>query len=119
MSRLSGVATATAAVVQAVAGTGVAIKDTRKTTPGLRALEKYAVAVGGGVNHRSGLYDAVLIKDNHIGITRSIATAMERARAALGADSRIEVEVGTLAELRKRCAHASTPCCSTTWHPAY
>ena len=101
MGRLSGIATATAAVVRAVEGTGVAIKDTRKTTPGLRALEKYAVAVGGGVNHRSGLYDAVLIKDNHIGIARSITTAVERVRAALGADARIQVEVETLAELEE------------------
>ena len=101
MGRLSGIATATAAVVQAVEGTGVAIKDTRKTTPGLRALEKYAVAVGGGVNHRSGLYDAVLIKDNHIGIARSITTAVERTRAALGAETKIQVEVETLAELEE------------------
>jgi nicotinate-nucleotide pyrophosphorylase (carboxylating) len=101
MGRLSGIATATAAVVRAVEGTGVAIKDTRKTTPGLRALEKYAVAVGGGVNHRSGLYDAVLVKDNHIGIARSVTTAVERVRAALGADARVQVEVETLAELEE------------------
>jgi nicotinate-nucleotide pyrophosphorylase (carboxylating) len=101
MGRLSGIATATAAVVHAVEGTGVAIKDTRKTTPGLRALEKYAVAVGGGVNHRSGLYDAVLIKDNHIRIARSITTAVERVRAALGAGARIQVEVETLEELEE------------------
>ncbi len=101
LGRMSGIATATAAVVRAVAGTGVAIKDTRKTTPGLRALEKYAVAVGGGVNHRSGLYDAVLIKDNHIGVAGSITTAVERARAALGAAVVIQVEVETLAELEE------------------
>ncbi len=101
MGRLSGIATATAAVVRAVDGTGVAIKDTRKTTPGLRLLEKYAVAVGGGVNHRSGLYDAVLIKDNHIGIAGSITTAVERTRAALGAQAAIQVEVETLAELEE------------------
>ena len=101
MGRLSGIATATAAVVRAVEGTGVAIKDTRKTTPGLRALEKYAVAVGGGVNHRSGLYDAVLIKDNHIGIAGSITTAVERARAALGPMVTIQVEVETLAEVEE------------------
>ncbi len=101
MGRLSGIATATAAVVRAVEGTGVAIKDTRKTTPGLRALEKYAVAVGGGVNHRSGLYDAVLIKDNHIGIAGSITTAVERARTALGAQVAIQVEVESLAELEE------------------
>ena len=101
MGRLSGIATATAAIVQAVEGTGVAIKDTRKTTPGLRALEKYAVAVGGGVNHRSGLHDAVLIKDNHIRIAQSITTAVERARAALGEEMKIQVEVETLAELEE------------------
>jgi len=101
MGRLSGIATATAAVVRAVEGTGAAIKDTRKTTPGLRVLERYAVAVGGGVNHRSGLYDAVLIKDNHIGIAGSITTAVERARAALGAEATIQVEVETLAELEE------------------
>jgi nicotinate-nucleotide pyrophosphorylase (carboxylating) len=99
MGRLSGIATATAAVVRAVEGTGVAIKDTRKTTPGLRAIEKYAVAVGGGVNHRSGLYDAVLIKDNHIAIAGSITRAVERTRAALGSGVAIQVEVETLAEL--------------------
>ena len=101
MGRLSGIATATAAVVQVVEGTDVAIKDTRKTTPGLRALEKYAVAVGGGVDRRSGLYDAVLIKDNHIGIVRSITTAVERTRAALGAETKVQVEVETLAELEE------------------
>ncbi len=84
LGRLSGIATATAAVVRAVEGTGVAIKDTRKTTAGLRALEKYAVAVGGGVNHRFGLYDAVLIKDNHIGVAGSIAGAVDRVRARRG-----------------------------------
>lgn len=101
LGRLSGIATATAAVVRAVAGTGVAIKDTRKTTPGLRLLEKYAVAVGGGVNHRSGLYDAVLIKDNHIGIAGSIAAAVARSRAMLGESVAIQVEVETLADLEE------------------
>ncbi len=101
MGRLCGIATVTAAIVRAVEGTGVAIKDTRKTTPGLRALEKYAVAVGGGVNHRSGLYDAVLIKDNHIGIAGSITMAVERARTALGAQVAIQVEVESLAELEE------------------
>jgi len=101
LGRLSGIATATAAVVRAVAGTGVAIKDTRKTTPGLRLLEKYAVAVGGGVNHRIGLHDAVLIKDNHIGIAGSITEAIARTRAALGAAVTIQVEVESLAELEE------------------
>lgn len=99
LGRLSGIATATAAVVRAVEGTGVAIKDTRKTTPGLRALEKYAVAVGGGVNHRSGLYDAVLIKDNHIAIAGSIGAAVESVRRKLGETARIQVEVDSVAQL--------------------
>ena len=101
LGRLSGIATATAAVVRAVEGTGVAVKDTRKTTPGLRLLEKYAVAVGGGVNHRIGLHDAVLIKDNHIGIAGSVAEAIARTRATLGASVPIQVEVETLAELEE------------------
>jgi nicotinate-nucleotide pyrophosphorylase (carboxylating) len=105
LGRLSGIASATAAVVRAVTGTGVAIKDTRKTTPGLRALEKYAVAVGGGVNHRAGLYDAVLIKDNHIGVAGSISGAIDRARERLGAKFPIQVEVDTLEQLEEalRC----------------
>ncbi len=101
LSRLSGIATTTAAVVRAVEGTGVVIKDTRKTTPGLRSLERYAVAVGGGVNHRFGLYDAVLIKDNHVGIAGSITVAVERARAKLGERIPIQVEVESLAELEE------------------
>jgi nicotinate-nucleotide pyrophosphorylase (carboxylating) len=99
IGRLSGIATATAAVVRAVAGTGVAVKDTRKTTPGLRLLEKYAVTCGGGVNHRSGLYDAVLIKDNHIGVAGSITAAVTRARASLGKTFPVQVEVDTLEQL--------------------
>ncbi len=101
LGRLSGIATATAAVVRAVEGTGVAIKDTRKTTAGLRALEKYAVAVGGGVNHRFGLYDAVLIKDNHIGVAGSIAGAIDRVRGRWGEDFPIQIEVDTLDQLEQ------------------
>ena len=104
LGRLSGIATATAAVVRAVAGTGVAIKDTRKTLPGLRALEKYAVAVGGGVNHRFGLYDAVLIKDNHIGVAGSITAAVDRVRAGWGDAFPIQVEVDTLTQLEEALA---------------
>jgi nicotinate-nucleotide pyrophosphorylase (carboxylating) len=104
LGRLSGIATATAAVVRAVAGTGVAVKDTRKTLPGLRALEKYAVAVGGGVNHRFGLYDAVLIKDNHIGVAGSITGAVSRVRARWGDGFPIQVEVDTLAQLEEALA---------------
>jgi nicotinate-nucleotide pyrophosphorylase (carboxylating) len=105
LCRLSGIATATAAAVRLVAGTQAVIKDTRKTTPGLRALEKYAVAVGGGVNHRFGLHDAVLVKDNHIGLAGSIAAAVDRIRLRLGASTRIQVEVESIAELEEalRC----------------
>jgi nicotinate-nucleotide pyrophosphorylase (carboxylating) len=81
LARLSAVATHTRRFVDAVAGTGVAIVDTRKTLPGWRALEKYAVAVGGGVNHRSGLYDALLIKDNHIAAAGGVGPAVKAARA--------------------------------------
>jgi len=109
LGRLSGIATATAAVVRAVEGTGVAVKDTRKTTPGLRALEKYAVAAGGGVNHRSGLYDAVLIKDNHIAVAGSIRAAVAQSRSSLGGEFPIQVEVDTLAQLEEAlgCAVAA------------
>ncbi len=104
LGRLSGIATATAAVVRAVEGTGAAIKDTRKTTPGLRMLEKYAVAVGGGVNHRFGLYDAVLIKDNHIAAAGSIGAAVGRVRERWGGTYTIQVEVDTLAQLEEALA---------------
>lgn len=99
MGRMSGVATATARLVDAIAGTGAIIADTRKTMPGLRALDKYAVRMGGGRNHRFGLYDAVLIKDNHIVAAGSIAKAVEAARARVGHMVRIEVEVETLEQL--------------------
>ena len=98
LCHLSGVATATAAWVDAVAGTGVRIRDTRKTLPGLRLLEKYAVRCGGGVNHRLGLGDAVLIKDNHVAAAGSVGAALERARAA-APDLPCEVEVDSLDQL--------------------
>ena len=82
LGRLSGVATLTARFVEAVAGSGVRVLDTRKTTPGLRALEKAAVAAGGGTNHRMGLYDAILIKENHIALAGGLARAVHAARAA-------------------------------------
>ncbi len=95
--RLSGIATLTARYAEAVQGTRARILDTRKTTPGLRALEKYAVRVGGGVNHRFGLYDGVMLKDNHLAILAAqgvdLAEAVRRARAALGPMVRVEVEV--------------------------
>jgi nicotinate-nucleotide pyrophosphorylase (carboxylating) len=92
LQRLSGVATLTARYVQAVEGTGVQILDTRKTTPGLRTLEKAAVRAGGGTNHRTGLYDAILIKENHVAAAGGIAAAIERARSAYP-DLPLEVEV--------------------------
>ncbi|MCB9378547.1 MAG: carboxylating nicotinate-nucleotide diphosphorylase [Holophagales bacterium] len=99
LGRLCGIATATAAYVDAVAGTGARIVCTRKTTPGLRALEKYAVRCGGGANHRFGLDDAVLIKDNHLVVAGGVQPAIERARGRVGHLVKIEVEVGDLAEL--------------------
>jgi len=97
--RLSGIATLTAAYVAAVEGTHAKIVETRKTTPGLRALEKYAVRCGGGVNHRFGLYDAVLVKDNHIAAAGGLAEALNAVRTAVGHLVKIEVEVDTLDQL--------------------
>jgi nicotinate-nucleotide pyrophosphorylase (carboxylating) len=99
LGRLSGIATLTASYVKAVEGTGARIACTRKTTPGLRALEKYAVRAGGGVNHRFGLYDAVLVKDNHIAAAGGIAGALARLKSRAGHSFRIEVEVDTLDQL--------------------
>lgn len=99
LGHLSGVATATADLVARVAGTGARIADTRKTTPGLRALEKHAVRMGGGVNHRFGLYDAVMVKDNHLLAAGGIGPAVERVRARVGHMVTVEVEVTSLAEL--------------------
>ncbi|HQN51112.1 MAG TPA: carboxylating nicotinate-nucleotide diphosphorylase, partial [Phenylobacterium sp.] len=96
---LSGVATLTAAYVDAVEGTGARIVDTRKTTPGLRALEKYAVRCGGGVNHRFGLDDAILIKDNHVAACGGVGEAVRRARAAAGHLTMVEVEIDGLDQL--------------------
>lgn len=97
LGHLSGVATLTARFVEAVAGTGAAILDTRKTTPGLRALEKAAVVAGGGRNHRMGLYDAILIKENHIALAGSLAKAVHAARGAYP-DLAVEVECRNLDE---------------------
>ncbi len=99
MGRLSGIATLTEAYVKEAAGTKAVIVDTRKTTPGLRALEKFAVRCGGGVNHRFGLDDAILIKDNHIAACGGVAGALTRARAVAGHLTPIEVEVDTLEQL--------------------
>jgi len=98
---LSGVATATHALVEAVAGTKARIVCTRKTLPGLRTLQKYAVRCGGGFNHRFGLDDAVLIKDNHLVAAGGIGPAIERVRAGLGHMVKIELEVDTLAQLEE------------------
>ena len=99
LSRLSGVASATASLVAAVAGTRARIVCTRKTTPLLRGIEKYAVRAGGGANHRFGLDDAALIKDNHVAIAGGVAEAIARVRAHVGHLVKIEVEVDTLAQL--------------------
>ncbi|MDD2336643.1 MAG: carboxylating nicotinate-nucleotide diphosphorylase [Geobacteraceae bacterium] len=96
LQRMCGIATLTARYKQAVAGTGAKVVDTRKTTPGLRQLEKYAVRIGGGNNHRSGLYDAVLIKENHITAAGGLSVAVERARAFVPHTMKIEVETETL-----------------------
>jgi nicotinate-nucleotide pyrophosphorylase (carboxylating) len=99
LARMSGVATATARFVAAVEGTGARITDTRKTLPGLRVLDKYAVTVGGGVNHRMGLYDEVMIKDNHIVAAGDLRRAVGRARDQLGPSMRVTVEVESLDQL--------------------
>jgi len=101
LCHLSGIASATAAIVAAVQPHKARITCTRKTTPGLRAVQKYAVRVGGGANHRFGLDDAVLIKDNHIAVAGGIRPAVERARAAIGHLVKIEIEVDTLDQLRE------------------
>src|SRR5580693_5221000 len=101
LGHLSGIATATAEFVKRIAHTKARVICTRKTTPGLRALEKYAVRCGGGFNHRFGLDDAVLIKDNHIAVAGGIAAVLKRARAAAGHLVKIEIEVDTLDQLRE------------------
>jgi len=104
LGHLSGIASATRGVVDAVAGTKARVICTRKTIPGLRNLQKYAVRVGGGFNHRFGLDDAALIKDNHIAAAGGIKPAVERARAAIGHLVKIEIEVDTLAQLEEALA---------------
>ena len=99
LGRLSGIATLTARYVSAIAGTRARIVDTRKTTPGQRALEKFAVRCGGGVNHRFGLFDAVLIKDNHIVAAGGVGAALQRARTHAGHMVKVEIEVTSLDEL--------------------
>jgi len=105
LSRLSGIATATASIVTAIKDTRAKVVCTRKTTPGLRAIEKYAVRAGGGSNHRFGLDDAVLIKDNHVAIAGGVTEALRRARAGAGHLVKIEIEVDTLEQLREALDH--------------
>jgi nicotinate-nucleotide pyrophosphorylase (carboxylating) len=104
LGHASGIATATRAVVDAVAGTGVRIVDTRKTTPGLRALEKHAVRCGGGHNHRFGLFDAVMLKDNHIVAAGGIASAVAAVRERIGHTVHVEVEVDHLEQIPQALA---------------
>jgi nicotinate-nucleotide pyrophosphorylase (carboxylating) len=103
IQHLSGIATLTRRFVDLVAGSGALIVDTRKTTPGWRSLEKYAVRVGGGKNHRMGLFDGVLIKDNHLQAAGSLPAAIRQARELAPHTLRIEVEVETLDQLREAC----------------
>ena len=127
LCHLSGIATATAGLAAKIAHTGARICDTRKTLPGLRAFEKYAVRCGGGVNHRFGLDDAILIKDNHIAVVGGVAKAIRLARARAGHLVKIEVEVDTLEQLAEAIAarsgrhpprqYAARSCCGRpcTW----
>ena len=105
---LSAVATKTATFVEAVAGTRAQIVDTRKTLPGLRLAQKYAVKAGGGVNHRIGLYDAVLIKENHIAAAGGVAQVLQRVRETAPEARFVEIEVETLAQLDEALAHGAT-----------
>ena len=105
MGRMSGIATLTRRYSDAIKGTNAKIADTRKTTPGLRAFEKYAVRCGGGQNHRTGLFDAVLIKDNHIVAAGGLSKAIEAARSLAGHMVKIEVEVDTLEQLKEVLGH--------------
>ena len=107
LGRLSGIASLTNRFVQQVAGTDCRIVCTRKTTPGLRAFEKYAVRCGGGFNHRYGLDDAVLIKDNHIAVAGGVAAALRAAKASVGHLVKIEIEVDTIAQLREVLAEGA------------
>jgi nicotinate-nucleotide pyrophosphorylase (carboxylating) len=104
LQRLSGIATMTSRYVAAVSGTGARIVDTRKTTPGLRELEKYAVRIGGGINHRTGLYDGILIKENHIAATGGITEAIRRAQAYIPHTLKIEIETETLSQVDEALA---------------
>jgi len=104
LQRMCGIATLTARYVAAVKGTRARVVDTRKTTPGLRVLEKYAVRVGGGTNHRTGLYDGVLIKENHIAAAGGITEAVRRARSYIPHTLKVEIETETLAQVAEALA---------------
>jgi len=104
LQRMCGIATLTARYVAAVKGTRARVVDTRKTTPGLRVLEKYAVRVGGGTNHRTGLYDGVLIKENHIAAAGGITEAVRRARSYIPHTMKVEIETETLAQVAEALA---------------
>lgn len=104
VQRMSGIATAAAHAVKEIEGTGAKICDTRKTVPGLRMLDKYAVRTGGAFNHRNGLYDAVMLKDNHIAFAGSITRAVEKARSVCGHTVKIEVEIETKEQLLEAAA---------------
>jgi nicotinate-nucleotide pyrophosphorylase (carboxylating) len=108
LGRLSGVATLTARYVRAIEGTGARILDTRKTTPGLRALEKAAVAAGGGHNHRTGLYDAMLVKENHAALAGGVGEATRRALAAAPNGMAVEIECATLVDVDAALAAGAT-----------
>ena len=113
-THLSGIATATRAWADALSGSGCAVRDTRKTTPGLRQLEKYAVRCGGGLNHRMGLGDAALIKDNHVVAAGSVTKAIEAVRAVAPALP-LEVECDDLTQVEEALAARASSSCSTTW----
>ena len=104
LQRMCGIATLTSCYVQAVQGTKARIVDTRKTTPGLRVLEKYAVRIGGGINHRTGLYDGILIKENHIAAAGEISEAIRRARAYIPHTLKIEIETETVEQVQEALA---------------
>ncbi|OQY37915.1 MAG: nicotinate-nucleotide diphosphorylase (carboxylating) [Spirochaetaceae bacterium 4572_7] len=101
LGRLSGIASFTKTLVDEIGGTGAEVADTRKTTPGLRVLEKYAVKIGGGINHRFGLDDAVMIKDNHLAFSKNLTDAVRKVRSYVGHTVKIEVEVDTIKQLEE------------------
>lgn len=115
VQHLSGIATMTRHYVDALAGTGAVLLDTRKTIPGLRILEKYATRMGGATNHRMGLWDAAMIKDNHVAVAGSVEEAVRRAVAA--GIATIIVEVDRVDQVAPRSKRARRICCSTTWPP--